>query len=85
MCPRVSAHPSSLTLLPESESLCSIAQNVIHRTGRNHFIVGINTEVEKAVEIDPEYEPAIYNKVLIESFADDEELKPEKNISINYY
>ena len=41
--------------------------------------------LDKALEIDPEYEPAIYNKVLIESLAEDEELKLENNISIEYY
>lgn len=41
--------------------------------------------LDKALEIDPEYEPAIYNKVLIESLAEGEKLKMEKITSINYY
>jgi len=41
--------------------------------------------LDKALEIDPKYEPAIYNKVLIESLADDEKPELDKTISINYY
>ena len=41
--------------------------------------------LDKALEIDPKYEPAIYNKVLIESLADDEKPELERTISINYY
>lgn len=41
--------------------------------------------LDKALEIDPKYEPAIFNKVAIESLAEGEILEQKEIMSINYY
>ena len=41
--------------------------------------------LDKALEIDPEYEPAIVNRAVIESLEKGEELEQEKFMSIDYY
>jgi len=41
--------------------------------------------LDKALEIDPEYEPAIVNRAVIESLDKDEKLEQERFMSIDYY
>jgi len=40
---------------------------------------------DKAIEIDPKYEPAIFNRAVIESLDEGEKLEPEGFMSIDYY
>lgn len=41
--------------------------------------------LDKALEIDPEYEPAIFNRAMIESLDEGEKLEQDKILSIDYY
>ena len=41
--------------------------------------------LDKALEIDPEYEPAIVNRAVIESLDKGEKLEQERFMSIDYY
>ena len=43
------------------------------------------TAFDKAIEIDPNYEPAIVNKAMVESLKDGEKLSQETFKSIDYY
>ncbi len=43
------------------------------------------TALDKALEIDPEYEPAMINRIAIESLAQDEKLTMDEIRSIEYY